>query len=208
MLKTTHFVRYNSTIHKHVITQDRFKETMRKMATQVMLLSIANPIGSPKSEFRGLVASSVTSLCVLPKPKLEFNLQLPSFTSIALHKYQYFAVHIMSPTKASVDMGRLFSKGAITSKMDGSIQPSQPFMDLEENVTFENYSIENSNLQIPVLKMAEKTLICKKSDVFKTGDHEIWVGEVEDIIVNEEEEAQGGLLYYDRFFHMLGNKIQ
>lgn len=199
-------VRYQSTISKHLITQEKFKQCMGKIANQAMILSAASEKTIPHKDFRGLTLSSVTSLSLKPQPMIQFNLQLPSFTSEALHETRFFAVHLLKPNLTSIKLAMNFSKGAIRNEKDATFSPTRPFEDLIEKVHYDTYKIQGTDLIIPLLKNSERVLICEKKNVFQVGDHEIWVGQVEDIVANEEN-TTGGLLYCNRNFHLLGNKI-
>lgn len=201
------FYRFQSTLSKHIVTRERFKECMGKVANQAMVLSAASKDVVPHNLFRGLTLSSVTSLSLKPHPLIQFNLQLPSFTSDALHETGYFAVHLLKPNSASIKLAREFSKGAIINEKDSTYSPTRPFEDLVENVHYNTYKIEGTDLVIPLLKNSERVLICQKRDVFQVGDHEIWVGQIEDIKVNDTK-STGGLLYCNRNFHTLGEKIE
>lgn len=200
------FFRFQSTISKHLITQEKFKLCMGKIANQAMILSAASKHSVPHKDFRGLTLSSVTSLSLKPQPLIQFNLQLPSFTSEALHETKFFAVHLLMPNAASIKLARTFSKGAIKNEKDSTFSPTRPFEHLVEKVHYDTYKIKETDLVIPLLKNSERVLICEKRDVFQVGDHEIWVGQVEDIIANQES-STGGLLYCNRSFHLLGDKI-
>lgn len=200
------FVRFKSTINKHLITQEKFKECMGKIANQAMILSAASKNTVPHNLFRGLTLSSVTSLSLKPQPLIQFNLQLPSFTSEALHETGCFAVHLLKPNATSIQLARIFSKGAVKNEGELTFSATRPFQDLVENVHYDTYSLQGTDLVVPILKNSERVLICEKKDVFKVGDHEIWVGKIEDIIANEQN-TTGGLLYCNRHFHILGDKI-
>lgn len=207
MRLTRSFIRWQSTISKHQITQEKFKESMGKIANQAMILSSASKSTVPHSRFRGLTLSSVTSLSLKPQPLIQFNLQLPSFTSEALHETNCFAIHLLIPNQKSIGLVKTFSKGAIKNEIDSTFSPTKPFETLIEHEHYDTYKLSGSDLVIPILKNSEIVLLCEKKDVFRVGDHEIWVGKVEDIIVNEKE-ITGGLLYCNRHFHTLGDKIR
>lgn len=179
---------------------------MSKIANQAMVLSAASKNMVPHKLFRGLTISSLTSLSLKPQPLIHFNLQLPSFTSEALHETGFFAVHLLKPNATSIKLAREFSKGAIINEKDNTYSPTRPFENLVENEHYVTYKIEGTDLVLPLLKNSERVLICQKKDVFQIGDHEIWVGQIEDIIVNETQPT-GGLLYCNRRYHSLGNKI-
>lgn len=109
-----------------------------------------------------------------------------------------------------MQLARIFSKGAMKHKESGEIIPTEPFKDLTESVHYELYALNNCDLSVPVLKNSERVFVCRKKDVFRVGDHEIWVGLVDDIIENTTDSASvsGGLLYCDRRFHKLGKGIE
>ena len=201
------FTRFQSTISKHIITQGKYKECMGRIANQAMILSSASSNRLPHELFRGLTLSSVTSLALKPFPMIQFNLQLPSFTSESLHENQFFAVHLLRPNPDSIELARNFSKGAVRNVTNTGFTPTKPFQDLIENEHYATYTIEGTELVIPILQNSERVLICQKKNVFRVGDHEIWVGQVDDILVNDDK-ATGGLLYCNRNFHILGDKIE
>lgn len=188
--------------------QDAFKETMSSFGSQLMILTAPFvDLKTPVSQYHGMTISSVCSLCVYPRPLVQFNLQIPSVTSTNLKKLKHFAVHIMKPDLESVRLARLFSRGLI--RQNGKILHQQPFSELE---LLKDYSIyQNRNLgilgkmvKIPVLSNSERVLILEQSNVFKVENHEIWIGEVKDIIVNQNDK-DGGLLYFNRKFHNIGD---
>lgn len=201
------FSRLNSTISKHLITQGKYKECMGRIANQAMILSSASQNNVPHKSFRGLTLSSVTSLALKPFPMIQFNLQLPSFTSESLHENRYFAVHLLRPNPTSIKLAKIFSKGAIKNAEDSTFSPTTPFEDLAEHEHYETYKLEGTKLVIPILRNSERVLICQKKDTFRVGDHEIWVGQVDDILVNYGH-VTGGLLYCSRNFHILGDKLE
>ncbi|EDO14850.1 hypothetical protein Kpol_359p11 [Vanderwaltozyma polyspora DSM 70294] len=200
--------RWSSSTHsgKHLVKQQLFKDAMGKMASQAMIISSACNDNLPHSSFRGLTASSVSSLALKPSPMIQFNIQLPSFTSDFLHKYSMFAVHLLKPNPVSIELAKTFSQGATTLKHSNVVVPTKPFATLKEDIDYETLSIRGTDLVIPILKNSEYVLLCKKKDVFRVGDHEIWVGNVEDILVNDQD-STGGVLYYNRNFHKLGGVI-
>lgn len=194
--------RYLSYGGKHVVTQQKFKESMAKVANQAMVLTAASPVGTSHELFHGLTISSMTSLALKPHPMIQFNLQLPSATSDTLHQNRYFAIHLLNPTNESIDIIRNFSKGALQG-----INRTMPFKDLEMNKHYMIHKIGNkTNYDLPILKEAQLAIICKKKNVFRVGDHEIWVGVVEDTIVMNDD-TNGGVLYCNRNFHKLGSHI-
>ncbi|SCU84931.1 LAFA_0D12882g1_1 [Lachancea sp. 'fantastica'] len=206
--------RFFSTLEKSAagaVIQQKFRDSMATMGSQAMILTSAGPTSMPHSSFRGVTLSSVSSLSLKPQPMLQFNLQLPSFTSEALHAHNYFAIHLLKPDSRSKALARTFSKGAMTHQDSGKVMPTQPFKDLTESVHYNTYSLKENDLVIPMLANAERVFVCQKKDVFKVGDHEVWIGNVEDIIENNTlgtGKISGGLIYCNRKFHKLGGHIE
>lgn len=70
----------------------------------------------------------------------------------------------------------------------------------------------SKGIEIPILSAAERVLICEKDQVFRVDDHEIWVCEVKDVLVShthsEDASSTGGVLFYNRGFHGLGEQIK
>ncbi|SCV03116.1 LAMI_0H05600g1_1 [Lachancea mirantina] len=201
-------LRFQSTLTKESITQQRFKDSMARIGSQAMILTSSMNNKTSHASFRGLTLSSVSSLSLKPKPLVQFNLQVPSFTSEALHKYKHFAIHLLKPNMVSTRLARTFSKGAMVHDSSGEIVPTRPFEDLVEEKHYRTYKLSSSDLVIPILKNAERVFVCEAMEVFKVGDHEIWVGEIQDILTNGgDQSVDGGVLYCNRKFHVLGDQI-
>lgn len=184
----------------------------------------------PKQDLHGMTLSSVCSLSVYPTPYLEFNLHLPSYTSKALHENQYLAVHLMPPTHHSAKICRVFAKGVKLNKRgtkwtsqldthskqeqvndddDGEIfhEMTTPFTDLVENQDYTFVKRTEDNVAIPVLHHAELVFICKTIHNFSIDDHEIWVVQVIDIMTDSKLNKSGGILYFNRGFHKIGETL-
>ena len=187
---------------------------------------------SGKPEIRkmhGTTLSSVSSLTVNPEPIVQFNIQVPSATSKSIHDNKYLALHILRPSNESVRLARNFSLG---SRYINGSQPEMknangtsteisttPFERINKNQwsLFENVmhnkrpgSVHlDSDLHLPILtKDSERILICQKYKVFKVFNHEIWTCKVREILVNIDDDGKtGGLLYFDRKFHHVGEAL-
>ncbi|CCC70179.1 hypothetical protein NCAS_0E01090 [Naumovozyma castellii] len=198
---------YSTGITKNSVTQTRFKETMSRVSNSVSIVTAAVGIDQKQDTYHGLTISSMTSLALNPFPLIQFNLKLPSFTSESLHKYGYFGVHLLGSNERAVKLANQFSKGARQCE-NGLFERTKPFIGLKEGADFETHYIKHSEFKIPLLKYCRRILICKKVEVFRIGDHEIWVGKVNDIIINDVHDSDhGGLLHYNRGFHKLGDNI-
>lgn len=186
--------------------------------------------GKPEiGRMHGTTLSSVSSLTVNPEPIVQFNIQVPSATSKSIHDNKYLALHILKPSQESVKLARNFSLG---SRYINGIQQEQlnlgvtstslhttPFERINKNQwdLFENVmhskrpgSVHlDSDLHLPILtKDSERILICQKYKVFKVYNHEIWTCKVKEILVNIDEDVKtGGLLYFDRKFHHVGDAL-
>ncbi|KAK6204424.1 flavin reductase like domain-containing protein [Scheffersomyces amazonensis] len=204
----------------HSAISEKFRSNMARVSSQAMILtSASNTIKS--NDLHGMTLSSVSSLAVYPKPLLEFNLHLPSYTSAAMHNLQYLAIHLLSPTAKSAHLCRVFASGVKTDKKgilnngkeedeDGEIfhEMTTPFSRLNKDNDYTMYKI-NDSISIPILKNSESVFICKAKTNFSVSNHEIWVVDVLEILENDEKILEkGGILYFNRKFHQIGNTIQ
>lgn len=180
-----------------------FKQSMQKIGFPTMIITTSSYVDTLVQDFHGLAVSSITSLSVNPKPLLQFNVQVPSNSSRNLHLHDIFAVHQLKPESRSVDLIKRFSKG---TKHGGT----SPFVNLVENQHFSIYknSLYDSGKSIlPILRNVERVLICKKHKIFPIADHEVWVGEIIDCVV-QDNITTGGLLHSNGHFYKLGSTIK
>ncbi|AMD20689.1 HDL055Cp [Eremothecium sinecaudum] len=217
--------------------KEQFKETMSRLTMQAMIMTT--------SGMKGVTLGSVTSFSINPRPMIQFNLQVPSFTSREIHTTKKFALHLLSPRDECVNLARLFSKGAIKGTNNVFVS-AKPFIALEKGKDYSIHDVAASDgqisttlignsfkgkemhynsgcedvnksrrIQIPVLKLAERVLICEGIHCIQVCDHEIWIGQVEQIlnpndgsvIGNYQDEITGGLLYCNKQFRKLGQVI-
>lgn len=212
--------------------RDLFKSSMSRVSSQAMILTAGfnNKNKPTETTLHGMTLSSVCSLSIFPIPLLQFNLHLPSYTSQSLHENQgILAIHLLPPTSEAVKLGRIFANGVKreTKKsgvtyldateeelLDGDVfhEMTTPF----NNVPSEDWSIYNFNNQIsiPIINEAERVFICQKRRIFEVDSHEIWVIEVLNILspneqfnVERNDDKTGGLLYYNRSFHKIGDAL-
>lgn len=187
-----------------------FRQVMQKLSYPTMIVTAAVPKGTKSVNFHGLTISSMTSLSVDPKPLIQFNIKVPSNTSNNIRKNGLFAIHFLDPTKSNIDLARHFSRGIKETT-------TSPFSTLLENKDYMYYSGDKikseSNIILPVLKDTGKILICNSKESFKVQDHEIWIGEVLQILPNtkedciEDDSGHGGLLHCKRNFFKLGDLV-
>lgn len=195
-----------------------FKLTMSSFGSQAMILTSGSPIDVSRHDLHGMTLSSVCSLSILPKPLLQFNLHLPSYTSQSLHKCGYLALHILPPNANSVRLGRIFAKGIKQDKLghetlkqtkqelkDGQVfhEMTKPFDKLGQEEFDYKYV---DGVKIPILLQSDKVIICKTERQFGVDNHEIWVVKVLEIIENEKGKS-GGLLYFNRGFYEIGRQL-
>lgn len=131
------------------------------------------------------------------------------------------ALHILPPTEASVQLGKNFASGIKPVKSendDGELhEKTTPFTSLTYGAEWSFHDVfqgdGHTKIHVPILNHAERIFICKKRRVFEIDMHEIWAVEVVEILnpnsLLPEEESQntGGILYYNRNFHKIGNKL-
>lgn len=183
-----------------------------------------------KTSLHGMTLSSVCSLSINPTPLLQFNLHIPSYTSQSLHENSgILAIHLLPPTPKAVRLGRIFASGVKreTQKLnytyldkseqelkDGDVfhEMTTPFSNIS-NDDWKEYKFTDK-LSIPILNEAERVFICQKRRVFEIDSHEIWAIEVLNIIspnnqynITNNDDKKGGLLYYDRSFHKVGEAL-
>lgn len=211
-----HFSNYTSSTHIMAVSVASFKAAMARVSTQAMILTAG--CKSPKDVFHGMTLSSVCSLSVHPKPLLQFNLHLPSYTSKALHEnHGQLCLHLMPPTSRSVFLSRTFAAGIKTDKKHFKVKPEDGEIFHEMTTPFAHIDAGSYRLHdtgkslVPVLNELEKAFVCQKNQVFQVDSHEIWVVDVLDILspnVQYEHKQLGGLLYFHRGFHRVGLSLQ
>lgn len=200
-----------------------YKNAMASLSSQALVLTSGYQNATIDSEkLHGMTLSSVTSLTIKPEPIIQFNLQVPSATSVELHKSGYLALHIMKPMDGSVDLARKFSMGTkyINCDITGEKKTTTPFEYLRkdqwayyDDLKLEDDPIrgelETKGIHLPILtNESERVLICEKYKVFNVFNHEIWTCKVKDILIHiDEEERSGGLIYFNRGFHKIGSKL-
>lgn len=206
------------------ITLDLFRTTMSRVSSQAMILTSAAPKKEQTSskkesiaQLHGMTLSSVCSLSLLPQPLLQFNLHLPSYTSSEIHKNKYVAIHLLPPSAKSVKLGRVFSSGIKREKVTTVDETGEGDGDFHEMTTpFSRLKTEDwkyyeisEEIAIPILQEHESVMICEAVKDIQVGNHEIWVVKVLDILTNKEYEGEktGGLIYFDRHFHRIGDQL-
>ncbi|CAN6674593.1 hypothetical protein TRVA0_057S00672 [Trichomonascus vanleenenianus] len=181
-------------------TVDLFKQAMSGVAASATIITTNHYVEKDRAEPRGLTVSSLSSLSIRPKTLVSFNLQVPSRTSQVLHDRRVFAVNILPATSESIELCKAFA-GVYGRHVN-------PFERFKERFEFQDDRLEDDHDSsgIPTISNASAVLYCKKRQVFRVQDHEIWIAQVYHIKCNEGHE-RGNLLYQNRVFHRLGDEI-
>ncbi|KAI1080712.1 flavin reductase like domain-containing protein [Whalleya microplaca] len=69
------------------------------------------PSGQPYYIPRAMTVSSFTTLCMRPRPRITFNISLPSTTYSAIRQQQAFNVHVLSGDGHGARIADLFTRG-------------------------------------------------------------------------------------------------
>ncbi|HEX7927662.1 MAG TPA: flavin reductase family protein [bacterium] len=142
-----------------------FKSAMSRWATGVTIITTRAPSG----ELGGFTASSFSSLSLDP-PLVLFCLGDASVSLPAFLAAEGFAVHVLADGQQ--DLSARFAQ-----------QGGDKFQDLK---------YREGNRSVPLLQGCLATLECRKVQVYSGGDHRVFLGEVEQVHVNDG----APLLYY------------
>ncbi|TGJ80463.1 hypothetical protein E0Z10_g8308 [Xylaria hypoxylon] len=84
---------------------------------------------------RGITVSSLTSLCIRPKPHVMFNMTLPSTMYEALVACKDFNAHILTPDKSGVHVASVFTRGnRLPSPRIGNARSSEYAFDVDADL--------------------------------------------------------------------------
>lgn len=194
---------------------DLFKRAMGRLGTPAMILTSALDCSKgacDPSHLHGMTLSSVSLLSVCPRPLLLFNLHLPSHTLVELHRKQHMAIHILPPTPQLARLGRAFASGTKARSVpdDGELfhERTTPFLGLVHGKDWTEHFISEDTC-VPILCEAECTMICETIDSVFIDNHEVWIAHVLQVLDrNGPGSDKGGLLYFNRAFHMVGAPIK
>ncbi|CUM67292.1 uncharacterized protein PRCAT00004985001 [Priceomyces carsonii] len=204
--------------------KDTFKQTMTRIGSQAMILSSGIRFENPGLQLSGMTLSSVVSLSIFPKSLLLFNLHLPSHTSSSIHRHGYMAIQLLPPTSEAAKLGRIFASGIKQEHSGGLLKPSSrelndgeifhemttPFSKINEN-EWHYYELKDKEIKIPILNESEAVFVCEPERSLIVDNHEIWVVKVIDITFPNKTfqgKRSGGLIYFKRGFHKVGNLIE
>ena len=166
-----------------------FRNIMRKVPAAVVVVTAANG-----QEARGMTCSSFTSISLSP-PIISFAIRTPSAMGNLLNFSQRFAVHILSDQQISQSI---------------AFSSPKTQMDIEKFPHF-NHAIGEKT--IPVLQNCLSVLICKSEISLVVGDHQVYYGEVEQVIQDDIAKQPDGhyaalkpLLYYQQQYRSIGDE--
>jgi flavin reductase (DIM6/NTAB) family NADH-FMN oxidoreductase RutF len=150
------------------ITEDTFKELMKRFASGVTLITFEN-----EGKYSGLTVSSFCSLSMDPPLILIcIDKNLPSHNS--LKKGNAFGVNICNSEQGKLAWDFANSK-----------------IDKNELILSQNHEI--TGRKVPLLKDCLASMECTMKEAYDGGDHTIFVGQIENGNFDEKTEA---LIYY------------
>ncbi len=146
--------------------QESFKKAMSRFATGVCVVTFTN---SETQRFAGITISAFSSLSISPLKTL-FCLGNEGANSAAFANADRFVVNILSSEQT-----------ALAYQFAGSdYTQAEPFMtDIDG---------------LPCIRDTLATVVCDKGNVHTEGDHDIIIGDVNQIVLGDEELQP--LLYY------------
>lgn len=157
-----------------------FRLFMRRVAAPVVVITT-----NGHGEMRGMTASSFSSLSLDPL-LVSFNVTIGSQMHGAISRAQTFVVNVLSEEQAP--LAALFSLPNLTSR---------------EQFDFWEHGLTGGG--VPILAETLGGLQCRIVQRVLAGDHEIVIGEVEQIFEGEADRMP--LLYHDRRYVRLGSPV-
>jgi flavin reductase (DIM6/NTAB) family NADH-FMN oxidoreductase RutF len=161
-----------------MVTADDFKQIMRRWASTVTVITTR-----ANNKIYGLTATAFSSLSVLP-PMVFVSIYRKTHTHPLIEQSGIFCVNFLAP-----DMSH------ISDRFAGRYPNEDRFAGL-------NHRIEATGA--PVLTDAIAYLDCRVVEPLITGDHTIFIGQVEAAGLQQPEQAP--LLYYMGAYYTVGDK--
>ncbi|KAK7204081.1 flavin reductase like domain-containing protein [Myxozyma melibiosi] len=209
-------------LHSSAVCHDlslRFKQLMARHAAPLAVISAAHA-----NDRRAATVSSVTSLSVSDQaaPLITFNLKLPSSTSRLIHDSGRFSVNFLSGAPAAEEIARGFAGVARPANLKETDYLEQDV----EVVGVDWFPVSDAPFETPMLNrtrvlkpdehspdssessstrpanIAFARVDCTAKHCFSVRDHEIWVGEVERLELEDEnlKPPPPALVYFNRQF--------
>ncbi|MFN0279144.1 MAG: flavin reductase family protein [Pyrinomonadaceae bacterium] len=140
------------------VTPDEFKNALSQFASGVSVVSTKDAAG----KLHGITVSAFCSVSLEP-PMVLICIEKSTFSHYAFEESGVFVVNILRESQASA-----------------SERFAAPFSDKFEDIEFFS-GIDG----VPVLKDALASLECRQTFAYHGGDHSIFVGQVENVIVRD-----------------------
>ncbi|PKS11035.1 hypothetical protein jhhlp_002795 [Lomentospora prolificans] len=180
------------------VTADQFRAVMRELPHSVVVCTSIPSTNTPEEaldrrNFRGMTMSSFTSLSLDPIPLVSFNIKKPSRTLDAIRESGRFNIHILRADAHGVKVAEWFST---------SNASFNPF----ERIQSSGCEVYPHRTGAILWGEGVRTVLsCKVEKLLGVRDHEIVVGEVEQVLGGGEFEA---LAYAQRQYRPVGPPIQ
>jgi flavin reductase ActVB len=157
--------------------KDKFRESMSRLATGVTIV-MTEIDGRPW----GLTVSACCSISMDP-PLILVSLATKSASTQAIIDNDRFSVSVLAEDQVEV---------AKSGAKAGAPKFFEDFVETEDNVT---YNVKNALANIH----------CKVDQVITAGDHTIFIGLVENVVLGE---SKSPLLYFNRHFGAFNTSLQ
>ncbi len=158
---------------------ERLRLAMRRVPSSVTVVTAA-----ARGEIRGITVGSFTSVSLDP-PLISFNVAREASMHRVIVGANNFAVHLLADTQA--DLSTVFA---------------EPHRVGEEQ--FEKIDHTMGEFGVPVLVDVAVVFHCVVWAVHPAGDHSLVIGRVRGV---DKGEDTGPLVYFDRSYHHLGDRL-
>ncbi len=157
-----------------------FRATMRRVPSPVVVITAQGP-----EEARGITIGSFASVALDP-PLVSFNVDREARMFDVMEACQRFAVHVLGEDQAH--LAKQFAVPDLTG-------PEQ----------FEAVPHTRDPDGTPILEGGSAVLRCRPHNSIPAGDHELYVGLVEDA---EQRPDRGAVLYHKGSYRGVGNELR
>ncbi|KAF2857636.1 hypothetical protein K470DRAFT_222997, partial [Piedraia hortae CBS 480.64] len=150
-----------------------------------------------RTEPRGMTASSFTSVCLQPEPRVSFNVKLPSRTWDAIVAKKRICIHLLAATEKAAELAAVFTKPHGV--------PREAF----DHVKRLGFGVDVDDGPPEVYGAGVMARLRCTVDLLKcvsVGDHVIVVAKVEG--VDHAEEGAKGLGYANGKYRVMGEELK
>lgn len=174
------------------VTKKRMRLCMRRVP-QAAAIVTATDINDSQNPWKGATVSSFTTVTFEPDVIISLNLKLPSATFDAIQISNYFAVHMLKPSKSGAEIASQFARGHAASPFsdagtEASIaawQRPKRFPATSPPVLYKGHGIYNPvAFGIRCVYLPDKTV--------HLGDHAVIFGIVEEVPASSYDHDEGG----------------